>query len=81
MFEVENLIQLLEFKWDAFAYPIWYVNFIAHVIYMIILVYFIFEVYIDEDKAPYVVLNMALSIAIAYPFAYEVWKVYKQGLR
>ena len=48
---------------------------------MTILIYCIKEIYIDKDRAPYDLLNTLLFFAIMYPTVYEIWKVYKQGVR
>ena len=70
-------MDLLDFRWNAFALRIWIINFLFHIGYMCILLYFCFEVYIDLDEAPFLMLNTILFGAIIYPLLYELWKVYK----
>ena len=81
IFDVDNMIDYLQFKWVTFARPSQFFGFIMHLFYMSVLTLYINGIYVknnDENKALY---NSILYFGIFYPAFYDFNQMYRQGLR
>ena len=77
VFESDNFIELLMFKWTAFARKLHMVGFIFHLFYVAILMIYVYFVYILCIKSYKRVFQILLSIGILYPAWYDTSQLCK----
>lgn len=72
IFESENLVNLIRYKWDTFAQRLHMRGAIMHFIYLVVMMIYIKNIYIDnqyEDQGFYSIL---LCVGVVYPTWYDM---------
>ena len=83
VFEVKNVEEVIDFRWNTFARSVWYFHFIYNIVYIIILTMYCFDVYITASRqgGDFNAYNIFLLVSCVWPITYTCWKIYKQSLR
>lgn len=74
LFETRPIMELIEYKWDRFAYKFHSFGCIMHIIYMLTLTIYIEQIYCKpqpldhQEMMPY---NIILALGILYPLIYD----------
>lgn len=71
VFESDNFIELIMFKWNAFAKKLHMVGFLFHLFYVAILMIYVYYVYILCVKSYQRIFQILLSVGILYPAWYD----------
>ena len=73
VFETENLINYVTFKWDAFAWAKHMTGFIFHLIYIGILCVYTYEIYVLDTPAGIFrdICGYLILVGLLYPMSYD----------
>ena len=71
IFECNSVQMLITFKWNSHAYKTHLIGYIAHQIYVIMMMIYVNEIYINNRTNEKRIFSVLLIIAIIYPTGYE----------
>lgn len=81
IFEARNFQDVIQFKWDSFAYMIHLRGCLLHLYYVFILILYVNKIYIQNQLESKHVYSVLLVTGIIYPTFYELFQQYKIGPR
>lgn len=81
IFECKSVQNMITFKWNSHAFKSHLVGYIFHQFYVIMMMVYINEIYINNRLDTKQVFSIILIFAIIYPTIYEFVQQYKVGLR
>ena len=77
VFDVEHLIDYIDFKWVKFARPVHFLGFMAHLFYISVLTLYTKGIYIDNNTAHSELYNTMIFFGIGYPAFYDFNQMYR----
>ena len=75
IFEVLCLKQLIDYRWDSFALKFHTISAFFHCLYVLLLLIYVQEIYIEYNDANQNVLNGLIIAGAFYPVVYELRNV------
>jgi hypothetical protein len=81
LFETQQVIDLITFKWQKYAKKLHLTGCIAHFTYVTILMIYIYHVYIQNDQKDSRFYGRLLFIGVLYPMTYDLTQLYRSGFR
>lgn len=69
-----------EFQWNLYAKHIHYLGATIHLVYCIVFVIYVNQIYLDKDFHVRLYLCWAMLICIMYPLCYDTMQMFKCGL-
>ena len=80
IFESSNFQAVLHFKWQNYAYAQHFRTLVFHILYVIVLVLYVNEVYINADTENNAIYQYILILGVLYPIYYESRQACMGGL-
>lgn len=81
IFDSENFIQLIEYKWEQFGRNLHLRGCCLHFMYVIILMVYVDEIYIHNKSENMQMYSIILIFGVIYPTWYDSLQLYKLGWR
>jgi len=81
IFESDNFGQLIQFKWEQFAFFIHTFGFVMHLFYVFIMVIYIYNIYIENNHQQKDFYSRILILAVVYPAWYDTAQLWNSGWR
>ena len=82
IFNAKSLLDLIDFKWNTYAYKIHYVGIFFHLFYIVTVFIYIYTTFLTGkfDKPGNIIYTEGMIIGIFYPFAYDTIQLLRTGL-
>ena len=81
IFEAENFIQVIQFKWKSFAKPLHLMGCMFHFFYIALLVLYINQIYVHNVEENRSIFETLIIFGVIYPAVYDTTQMYKSGWR
>ena len=81
LFVTKSLTDVLDFKWNQYAIKFHLIGCLMHFGYMFLLFVYIYEVYIINDQANKLTMDIVLCCGLLYPLFYEIYQLKRYGAR
>jgi hypothetical protein len=78
IFRAENLLEIINYKWDNYGYKHHITGFSAHFIYVVIFCVYYQLAYIQENEKQ-IALIVLLGVATVYAIYYEMRQFWAEG--
>ena len=77
VFDVDNMVDYLEFKWVTFARQSHFFGFLMHLFYVCVLTMYINGIYVNNNETYKDLYNSILYFGIFYPAFYDFNQMYR----
>lgn len=81
IFKAKTTLDLISFKWNAFAYKLHWFGAFMHFTYIMTLTVYIYNTYLigTYGEVPSAAMPVVMCCGIAYPFIYDTTQLVKSG--
>ena len=81
MFESAAIQDIIEFKWDTFAWRLHYRGAFFHVFYILTVAFYIYSTFLNGvfGDLEFIGFPIMMIVGIIYPFTYDTIQMYKSG--
>ena len=80
IFECQQFIDYLDFKWNTFGRNFYMLAFIMHLFYIGLLTIYVFQIYMNGNLENMDLFGLMICIGIIYPACMNFLEMYKKGV-